>query len=49
MKFRTLGSASVSLVGQGSWNMERDDRSQAVWALQCGLDLGMKHIDTAEM
>ena len=40
MKFRTLGNASVSLVGQGSWNIERDDRSQAVRALQCGLDLG---------
>ena len=49
MKFRTLGNASVSLVGQGSWNIERDDRSQAVRALQCGLDLGMNHIDTAEM
>jgi len=29
--------------------MERDDRSRAVAALQRGLDLGMSHIDTAEM
>jgi diketogulonate reductase-like aldo/keto reductase len=29
--------------------MERDDRSRAVAALRRGLDLGMSHIDTAEM
>ena len=29
--------------------MERDDDSQAVLALRRGLDLGMNHIDTAEM
>jgi diketogulonate reductase-like aldo/keto reductase len=39
----------VSVVGQGTWNMERDDRSRAIAALQRGLDLGMNHIDTAEM
>ena len=39
----------VSIVGQGTWNMERDDRSRAIAALQRGLDLGMNHIDTAEM
>ncbi|MEE9179775.1 MAG: aldo/keto reductase [Vicinamibacteria bacterium] len=49
MKFRTLGNASVSIVGQGTWNMEGDDSAQAVRALKRGLDLGMNHIDTAEM
>lgn len=39
----------VALVGQGTWNMERDDRKNAVSALRRGLDLGMTHVDTAEM
>lgn len=51
MKMRALGrtGALISIIGQGTWNMERDDRRQAVRALQRGLDLGMNHIDTAEM
>ena len=49
MKFRKLGNARVSIVGQGTWNLERDDAAQAVRALKRGLDLGMNHIDTAEM
>ncbi|HXT22880.1 MAG TPA: aldo/keto reductase [Thermoanaerobaculia bacterium] len=39
----------VSIVGQGTWNLERADRSRAIAALRRGLDLGMSHIDTAEM
>ncbi len=39
----------MSIVGQGTWNMERDEATQAVRALRRGLDLGMNHIDTAEM
>ncbi|HXT49668.1 MAG TPA: aldo/keto reductase, partial [Thermoanaerobaculia bacterium] len=46
--FGPTGS-EVSVVGQGTWNMERDDRSRAIAALRRGLDLGMNHIDTAEM
>jgi diketogulonate reductase-like aldo/keto reductase len=38
----------VPVVGQGTWNMERD-RRRAVAALLAGLDAGMTHIDTAEM
>ena len=41
--------ASVPVVGQGTWNMERDGRAAAVAALRAGLDLGLTHIDTAEM
>ena len=41
--------AAVPVVGQGTWNMERDDRAAAVAALRAGLDLGMTHIDTAEL
>lgn len=37
------------MVGQGTWEMENADRGQAITALQQGLDLGMTHIDTAEM
>jgi diketogulonate reductase-like aldo/keto reductase len=35
-------------IGQGTWGMERD-RANSVRALRRGLDLGMGHIDTAEM
>jgi diketogulonate reductase-like aldo/keto reductase len=40
---------SVAVIGQGSWNIETGDRALAVTALRRGLDLGMTHIDTAEM
>ncbi len=39
----------VAVVGQGTWNLERATRKGAVAALRRGLDLGMTHIDTAEM
>src|SRR5690349_17292101 len=39
----------VAVVGQGTWYIERGARAAAVAALRRGLDLGMTHIDTAEM
>lgn len=39
----------VARIGQGSWNIELADRRNAVAALKRGLDLGLSHIDTAEM
>lgn len=39
----------IPSVGQGTWQMERDDRREAIAALRRGLDLGLNHIDTAEM
>jgi len=39
----------VAIIGQGTWLIDRDDRRSAVAALSRGLDLGMTHIDTAEM
>ena len=39
----------VAVVGQGTWAIDEDDRRTAVHALRRGLDLGMTHIDTAEM
>jgi diketogulonate reductase-like aldo/keto reductase len=38
----------VAVIGQGTWDSEKD-RASAVAALRWGLDLGMTHIDTAEM
>ena len=39
----------VSVIGQGTWYIDDGDRAIAVAALRRGLDLGMTHIDTAEM
>jgi diketogulonate reductase-like aldo/keto reductase len=39
----------VAVIGQGTWYSEGDDRAASVAALRRGLDLGMTHIDTAEM
>jgi diketogulonate reductase-like aldo/keto reductase len=51
MKLRQFGSggAQVSVIGQGTWYIDRGDRKGAVAALRRGIDLGMTHIDTAEM
>jgi diketogulonate reductase-like aldo/keto reductase len=43
------GGLDVSVIGQGTWYLDRGDRKRAVVALRRGLDLGMTHIDTAEM
>lgn len=39
----------VAVIGQGTWEIDNDDRASAIAALRLGLDLGMTHIDTAEM
>jgi diketogulonate reductase-like aldo/keto reductase len=48
---RAFGSAGqqVAAVGQGSWRIEAGEAAAATAALQRGLDLGLTHIDTAEM
>jgi diketogulonate reductase-like aldo/keto reductase len=43
------GGPAVSRIGQGTWNIERAPRGEAIAALRRGLDLGLSHIDTAEM
>jgi diketogulonate reductase-like aldo/keto reductase len=43
------GGPNVSVIGQGTWYLDRGDRRSAIAALQRGIDLGMTHIDTAEM
>jgi diketogulonate reductase-like aldo/keto reductase len=48
---RSFGSTGrrVPLIGQGTWYQPGDDRRAAIAALRRGIDLGMTHIDTAEM
>jgi diketogulonate reductase-like aldo/keto reductase len=39
----------VPVIGQGTWYIDNADRRSAIAALRRGLDLGLTHIDTAEM
>jgi len=45
------GFPAVPIVGQGTWNvpLRGSARDEAIGALRAGVDLGMVHIDTAEM
>lgn len=51
MRKRQMGwtQVEVPVVGQGTWQMESDDRAACVEALRRGLDAGMTHVDTAEL
>jgi diketogulonate reductase-like aldo/keto reductase len=51
LRQRQFGSTGhgVSVIGQGTWYIDHGDRKAAVAALRRGIDLGMTHIDTAEM
>jgi diketogulonate reductase-like aldo/keto reductase len=51
MKLKTFGrnGPDVSVIGQGTWYIDRGNRNGAVAALRRGIELGMTHIDTAEM
>ena len=46
---RSFGGAPVPVIGQGTWNMEGDPHDEVVRALRRGLDLGLTHVDTAEL
>ena len=50
MQTRTFGwtGAGVPVIGQGTWMIE-DAPDHAVETLRLGIDLGLRHIDTAEM
>ncbi len=39
----------MPVVGQGTWGMEKDGAAKAAAALRRGVELGMTHVDTAEM
>lgn len=51
MRTRRFGplDVQVPVIGLGTWNLEHDDRAQAIAALRRGIELGMVHVDTAEM
>lgn len=51
MERRQFGPTNreIAAIGQGTWNIDSDDRAAAIAALRLGLDLGMNHIDTAEL
>jgi diketogulonate reductase-like aldo/keto reductase len=46
--FGPLG-VSVPVIGIGTWQMQRDDRASAVSAVRRAVELGMTHVDTAEL
>jgi diketogulonate reductase-like aldo/keto reductase len=50
MQHRRFGATGrdVSVIGQGTWYIDRAHRASAIAALHRGIDLGMTHIDTAE-
>src|SRR6185369_15015609 len=51
MEKRRFGplDVEVPVIGIGTWNMELDDRGAAIAAIRRALDLGMVHVDTAEL
>ena len=51
MEQRYFGTTrrDVAVIGQGTWYNESEDPATAIAALRIGLDLGMNHIDTAEL
>lgn len=51
MRTQQFGRAGpdVPVIGQGTWFLDQGDRGKAVAALRRGLELGMTHIDTAEL
>ena len=51
MERRSFGPTrrEVSVIGQGTWYIDEGDRDAVISALRRGLDLGINHIDTAEM
>ena len=51
METRQFGCTKkrVPVIGQGTWYSDDEDRDAAIAALRRGIDLGMTHIDTAEM
>lgn len=49
MQTARFGPTDLPVLGQGTWNLERDDVGEALRALEGGLDAGATHIDTAEL
>ena len=49
MRTRRFGSLELPVIGLGTWQMERDDRANAIAAIRRAVEIGLTHIDTAEM
>jgi diketogulonate reductase-like aldo/keto reductase len=51
METRRFGpiKRQVPVIGQGTWYIDQGDHQAAIAALRLGVDLGMTHVDTAEM
>jgi diketogulonate reductase-like aldo/keto reductase len=51
MKHKAFGSGGpeIAVIGQGTWYLDRGDRARAIATLRRGIEVGMTHIDTAEM
>ena len=51
MEQRSFGMTrrQVSAIGQGTWDVAKTGRTRTLVSLRAGMDLGMTHIDTAEM
>src|SRR5690242_9505547 len=51
MRTRPFGPTAleVPVLGLGTWNMEGDDKKHAHAAIRRALELGLTHLDTAEM
>ena len=51
MQKRRFGplDVDVPVIGLGTWRMDLDDRDSAIHAIRRAIDLGMTHIDTAEI
>jgi diketogulonate reductase-like aldo/keto reductase len=50
MERRAFGAiAQVPVIGQGTWKLEADAPATATAAIRRGLELGLTHIDTAEL
>lgn len=51
MRRATFGPTGVAVpvIGEGTWNMERDDADDAIAAIRLAIELGATHIDTAEL
>ncbi|MDA4112187.1 MAG: aldo/keto reductase [Thaumarchaeota archaeon] len=51
MEYHPFGPSKheVSVIGEGTWYFEESERVTAISALKKGLDLGINHLDTAEL
>jgi diketogulonate reductase-like aldo/keto reductase len=49
VRFLSTDGRQVAPIGQGTWYIENAPRASVLAALRRGLDLGLTHIDTAEM